>query len=193
MTETPVEQTALTHAVLTAAVIAKVIADDIKDVRDRTNDKAKKVLAVGQTEKAKINGEEVGTVTYTEGTKTPVIADPAEWLAWVQENAADEITTETVLVGDKAAVAAILKQHPELFETRTIVRPEFEKRTLSAIKKTEAGIVDTDTGQFPQGLDITQGDPKITVRNSAQAQKDALKAVRQTEGYKKVVRNLLEV
>lgn len=176
-----------------AALIAKVIADDIGPVREKANAKAAKVLDPGEAVQVEINGEVVGNVTYKRATSKALVTP--DFLPFVEETFPEEVTSEWVIApGAVDQVIAYFKEHGQtaLLEERRIVRPEFQKRLLKDVKETEKGVVDTVTGEFIKGIAFATGSKAaIAVTNAAQAQKDALAKIKGTAGYAKIVKHLL--
>lgn len=136
---------------------AKLIADAARDQGSPAREELAAVMAFDGLERARVlgdDGTDFGTVVLAAGRRTAKVTDPAVFLAWVTARYPDEIVQT--------------------------VRAAFQERLLAAA--TKAGDpVDVSTGELIPGVELTQGEPYLTTRPTAEA-KDRMRAALSANG-----------
>jgi len=126
--------------------VHKVLADQLKGVRDELDEQARREMEPGDRVIAKLpSGERVGSVTLAQGRVTARVVDERAFTAWVAERFPAEVVQ--------------------------VVRESFTKTVLDAVKR-YGGWVDKATGELVQvpGVAVAEDDPYPSVRLTKDAQ-----------------------
>lgn len=133
------------------AVVERVVADKVKASQADTKAALMDAMDVGDRKVAHIGDTAVGYVIVTKGRQTWRVSDPAALLAWVKANMPTEvIVTESVR---ESYVSALL-----------------------AGAKAAGAPVDPRTGEMVPGLEVSEGDPYVSVRPNEAAEDAVLTA-----------------
>jgi len=120
--------------------VHKVLANQLKGVRDELDEQARQEMEPGDRVIAKLpSGEKVGSVTLTQGRVSARVVDKDAFTRWVAERFPAEVVQ--------------------------VVRESFAKTVLDAVKR-NGGWVDKATGELVQvpGVAVTEDDPYPSVR-----------------------------
>jgi len=134
------------------ALAAKSVADELKGRADAAKAAALDAMDEIGAERLRVKADDntdLGTLTLSPGNIAASVMDEAAFLKWVKANYPEAIV-ETVDAGWKA-------------------------RLLKLMKDADAP-VDPNTGEAVPGVEMTQGEPFLTVRASAEA-KDRARAL----------------
>lgn len=118
--------------------VFKTLADDVTDAGQVIRDglvEAMRALRVKSLSAELPDGTEVATLTLAGGSAVPKVTDPGRFLAWVQQ------------------------AHPT--ETEVIVRPDYQKTLLEAMKKAGRP-VDPRTGETVPGVEFEKTTQYLT-------------------------------
>jgi hypothetical protein len=119
-------------------VFTKVILGDVQAANASTREVLEPRLAADEAFAAELpDGTRIGTVKRSKARKTPVVKDPAAFLAWVVANRPDEIVQS--------------------------VSDAFTKWALAQAKKHGAA-VDPTTGEIIPGVEVVPGAPSYLVQ-----------------------------
>lgn len=127
------------------AMVSKLIADTARAEGNASREELAAVMAFDGLERVRVlgdDGTDYGTVVLASGKRTAKVTDPAAFAAWVAARYPGEVVPT--------------------------VRPAFQERLLAAA--TKAGDpVDVGTGELIPGVELSQGEPYLTTRPSADA------------------------
>lgn len=144
------------------AMVSKLVADAAITEGKAARESLAAHMAGDGLERVRVLGEDAtdyGTVVLAAGKRTAKVTDPAAFAAWVAARYPDEVVPA--------------------------VRPAFQERLLAGA--TKAGDpVDVGTGELIPGVELSQGEPYLTTRPTAEA-KDRMRAALATNGLLSLV------
>lgn len=124
------------------AMATKLIGDVVASENKAAKVVAEESMQSSGAERVRVTdeaGNNLGAVTLAGGRKTAKVTDQRAFAEWVA------------------------KKYPGETKTVVTVNPAFEKKLLDAAKNAD-GPVDTSDGELIPGVEISEGDPYITVR-----------------------------